>query len=93
MKYYSDKTKKIYETIEDLQSAEAIFDKEYAEKLKEKEVKKARVAEIEKARAEAEAAAEKYNKLIREFIRDYKYYHSTISKIDDNIEKLFNLLF
>lgn len=93
MKYYSDKTKKLYDSVELLTTAETDFDKENAAKIKAQEERKARATEIEAARKEVLAAQEKYNKLVNKFIKDYGSYHSTITREIDSMADLFDFIF
>lgn len=93
MKYYSDKTKKLYDSVELLTEAETEFDKENAAKIKAQEERKARATEIEAARKEVLAAQEKYNKLVNKFIKDYGSYHSTITREIDSMADLFDFIF
>lgn len=88
MKYYSEKTKKVFDTVEDLQKAEKEFDEKEAEKLKLVEVKKSRAKEVEdayneyqsvkeKAYKEISEAENKYVQLRDKFADDYNGYHMT----------------
>lgn len=75
MKYYSEKLNKVFDKVEDLESAE----KEYAEKetqaLKLREERKIRAKEVEDAYIA-------YKKLLNQFIKDYGSYHQTIKDND-----------
>ena len=75
MKYYSEKLNKVFDTVEDLESAE----KEHAEKetqaLKLREERKVRAKEVEDAYIA-------YKKLLNQFIKDYGSYHQTIKDKD-----------
>lgn len=93
MKYYSEKTKSVYDTVEALQTAEKEFDEKEAEKLKLAEVKKTRAKEVENAYAEYQdvkekackeiaEAEDKYIKLRDAFAKDYNGYHMTY--VNDN---------
>lgn len=93
MKFYSDKTKKLYDSVELLDTAEQEFDKENAEKIAVQKERKDRAAEIESARKELDAARKKYNDLVNKFIKDYGSYHSTITKQIDSLVDLFDLLY
>ena len=71
MKFYSDVTKKLYETQEDLIKAE--------KEIKDKESNRAkRAKEVETAISAAEAAQKKANKLLNDFLKDYGSFHATI---------------
>lgn len=95
MLYYSKKTKKLYETVEELEAAEKAYDEERAEAEKKVAEKKDRAKAIEEAYKHAQevrkAAAEmikeadkKYYDLRNAFIKDYGSFHMSYSeKVDD----------
>lgn len=98
MKFYSEKTKKYYDEdkLDLLKADEAKFDEEN----KKQEVIKAERAErakaVEDAFKKAEQAQKEANKLLNDFIKDYKSFHLTIK--DDHIptvptSSLFDLVF
>ena len=87
MKYYSDKTKKVYDEVADLEKAEQAFDEAHAAELKKAAERKARAAEIEAALKEVRAAEDKYNTLVRNFVKDYGSYHVTYE--DDKMPLTF----
>lgn len=67
MKYYSEETKKMYDSEEDLFKAE--------EALKaEKEERKKKLAEQVRRKTEVDNAYENYRKLRDAYIKDYEYY-------------------
>lgn len=80
MKYYSEVTKKVYDTPELLEEAE----KAVLEANKEKERKLAeraeRAKEVENAFAEAQEARKKADELLSEFCKDYGSFHTTIKE-------------
>lgn len=80
MQYYSEKTKKLYPTEADLHADEDEFDQERIKLEKAKEEKAARAKEIEEAYKAIEGATKHYNDLVNKFIKDYGYYHSTVSR-------------
>lgn len=97
MLYYSKKTKKLYETVEELETAEKAYDAERAEAEKKAAEKKDRAKAIEGAYKHAQevrkAAAEmikdadkKYYDLRNEFIKDYGSFHMSYSEKTDNTE-------
>lgn len=103
MKFYSDMTKKLYETEEALviaekeMAAEEARKEEEARKAKEaeeakKNERKARADEIEVARKEMVEAQKKYQELVTAFVRDYKTYHYSTSSAD-GLPTLFRSLF
>ena len=76
MKYYSEKLNKVFDKVEDLESAE----KEHAEK----EAQALQLREERKVRAkEVEDAYIAYKKLLNQFIKDYGSYHQTIKDKDN----------
>lgn len=82
MKYYSEKTKRIYESVEELKEAEKKFDELKVEEQKKKEDKAKRLQEIESAYKSVESATEKYNALVADFVKDYGYYHNSIVRVN-----------
>lgn len=82
MKFYSDDLQKLFDSVEELNTAEAKYKKEQEESTKRKkklaEERKARAHEIEVAYKEATEANKKLNKLRSQFIEDYGSYHMTI---------------
>lgn len=95
MKYYSEKTKRLYDKEADLKEAERKFENAEAIKIaKEKAAKEKRAArakEVEAAFKEADAAKLKANKLLNEFVKDYGYFHTSYSLNDADIEKQVDL--
>lgn len=96
MKYYSDLTRKLYETAEELNKAEtavvkaeqerkAALEKKQAEQAKLKEQRAARAQEVTEAIRVRDEAQKKVNELINNFVKDYGSYHYTWSSdfIDD----------
>lgn len=90
MKYWSDLTKKVYDTPAELNRAEKAYkEAEEAErraaeeaKRKEEELKATRATrakEIEDAYAEATKALAKYSELKNKFIKDFGSYHMTFT--------------
>lgn len=93
MKYYSENLKQLFDTQEECEKAEttALEAKKRAEEEKEKLLaqRKVRAKEIEDSRKALVEAQNAYNKLLREFIRDYGTYHWSTSNLDD-IPKMFD---
>lgn len=98
MKYYSELTKKVYDTPELLEEAEKVV----LEANKEKEKKLAERAErakaVENAFVEVKAARKKADDLLSEFCRDYGSFHTTIKEptnalnwVDDWFNSYFKL--
>lgn len=80
MKYYSDLTKRIYETEDALKEAEKEFnDKLEAQKKKEEE-RKADYQKVKEAYALAEAQKKAADELLKEFLEKYKGVHQTTDK-------------
>lgn len=98
MKYYSTVLKQLFDTEEALVEAEKKQDaiekaKAKAETLK-KEARAKRAKEVEDALKEAEEARAKANKLLRDFTKDYGYFHMSYSTEDtDNLESNWDDLF
>ena len=96
MKYYSDLTKKFYETEKACTEAEAEHQKKLDEQAaKEKQLqdeRAARAKEVESAYYEAVEATKKYQSLLDKFIKDYQSYHMTIRRPSDLIGDLFTSL-
>lgn len=90
MKYYSEKLKKVYDTVEDLQAAEVEYDKAHAAEIAKQKERKARAEEITKARKELVDAQRKYNELLNKFVKDYGSYHETYT--DQDIDSLENVI-
>lgn len=87
MKYYSEITKTMFNTVEELQKAEAAVikrEKEKAEAEKAKTAQRAtRAKEVEKAFKDAEIARKKAAKLLQDFTKDYGYFHMSYSGNND----------
>lgn len=95
MRYFSDITKKPYNTVEELNAAEKEWNDKHA----------AEIAEKNKAKEDAEKIKNKYNELVKiqkeykdlvnKFAKDHKGYHLTITSSDyfDLFDNLFNRLF
>ena len=92
---YSEVLKKEFDTVEACEKAEAEYKAEQ-EKINEekkamKEERAARAKEIDEAFKEIRVAQDKYNDLVKKFIKDYGSYHSTYTSSDD-IPDVFELL-
>lgn len=97
MKFYSEQLNKLFDSVEELKAAE---DKVNAAKKAEEEKKAAlkaqreeRAKEVEEAFKLASEAQSKANELLKEFIKDYGSFHTTlrepIASIWDNFFNLF----
>ena len=106
MKFYSEVTKKLYDTEADLNDAESAIKKAECEKkaretkLKNERAARAKIvdAAFEDYREAKEIAKKKYsdaNDLLDAFVKDYGTYHVSISeknKRADNFDELFSEL-
>ena len=92
---YSEILKKEFDTVEARKEAEAQYnaqqDKLTQEKKARKQERAARAQEIDEAFKEIRVAQDKYNDLVKKFIKDYGSYHSTYTSSDD-IPDVFELL-
>lgn len=88
MKYYSDLTRKFYESAEDCSAAEDEFYKaKEAKETKEKALKeerKNRANEVSEAYKAYLSAKNNYYKLLKNFVSDYGSYHMTYTGDDAN---------
>lgn len=91
MKYYSETLKKIYDTQEELISAECTYKKKLDEQKKKEAEEAERLtklkAEKEKRLQEIDEAREAYNKLLRNYWKDYGDYD-----IGRAFRSLFNII-
>ena len=90
MKFYSEVTKKLYNTAQDLLEAEKQVKEEEAKRNEAERIKKeeraTRAKEVEKALKEANEAQSKAIKLINDFTKDYGFFHMSLSNKDENNE-------
>lgn len=86
MKYYSEVTKQLYETEKDLAFAEQKIKEAEMKKIEAEKAKKAeraaRAKEVEAALKESDAANAKAAKLLKDFTKDYGYFHVSYSSDD-----------
>ena len=82
MKYYSEQTKKLYESQEDLEKAEKEFEEKKAAELKKKEAREARAKEVADA-------YNKYVELFNAFVKDYGDYRKSAG---DEMLRIFNTI-
>lgn len=101
MKYFSDKTQKLYSTVEELEKAEfalkeeenrkkILKEREEAKKKELAEQRKTRAAEVEEARKAMLAAQKAYREKLEAFCGDYGTYHTSL-KISD-VPTLFDAI-
>ena len=93
MKYYSEKLKKVYDTVEQLQTAETEYDKAHAAEIAKQKERKERAEEIDAARKEVIKAQEHYDDLINKFVKDYGSYHTTYTKNDGTLLTATDLIY
>ena len=106
MKFYSELTRKVYDSPEDLEKAELKLKEEQekakkaAEEAKAKREalaaeKEARAKEVEDAYKEIVKAQKKYNELKNQFIKDYGRFWMSYTDTDNNVDlmDLFRDLF
>ena len=87
MKYYSDKLNKVFETVDEIESAELEYTKKLDEELKKKQERKERAKEVDEA-------FKNYQKLLSAFIKDYGSYHfSCNDKFLDDVNKFLSNIF
>ena len=94
MKYYSELTKKVYDSPEEVNAAEAEIKAEEERKLQLKEKRTERAKEIEDAYKVLVDAQKRYNELVNQFVKDYGSFHMTYNgekPIVDLWENLFRL--
>lgn len=104
VKYYSERTKKFFDTVEACEKAEfeakeaenrekILRERKEAEEKERKErlanERKVRAAEVEEARKAMVTAQNKYREVLQKFIQDYHTYHYSTSNFDD-IPTLFD---
>ena len=82
MKYYSELTKQLYETKEDLQKAEIAVTKSKADRAE-------RAKAVTEAIQKATKATKEADKLLREFIKDYGSFKTTIK--DEDVKSMDSL--
>ena len=100
MKYYSDVTKKLYDTERELVAAEANVIKAQAAEEEKKKARAARAKEVEEAYKAVIAAQQHYAELKNKFIDDYGSFHMSLTQktpvttaqdVNRLIDALFNL--
>ena len=92
MKYFSDKTKKLYETKDELEGAEKEYDLAHAAEIEAATKKKARAEEINEARKQVvtigKACTEKMQELKKEYQSKLDEVEQEYYKARDNYEQL-----
>ena len=101
MKFYSEKTKKFYDTYDECVKVEdEILKKERAEAERKAKLEKNRASaakEVEAAFKAVNEAVKKRDKLLEEFVKNYGSFHMTLDGSDSDsdmfrLSDLFNLL-
>lgn len=82
MKFYSEKTKKLYDTEKDLANAEATLVEKEAKEAEKLKVKKEKAKAIEEAYQKIKEAQKEYYKLRDAFIDEYGSFHMTYTDKD-----------
>ena len=93
MKFYSEKTKQLYDDTKGLMIAEAEYEKKQREKDKMKEKRTERAKEIAKAIEEEKEARCKTQKLIADFVKDYGSFHYSTTNKDLNPVGILQMIF
>lgn len=83
MKFYSELTKKLYDTKEDLQKAEIEITKSKADRAE-------RAKEVTEAIKKANEAQKEANKLLSDFVHDYGSFKTTIKGDDVDAKEFEN---
>ena len=92
MKYYSEKTKQMYDSVDQLNQAEADHEKHELAVAKQKEERKADSVKVDEARKNAEKAYEDYRKELNEFIKKYGAYHTSYVTTLPETTNLFKII-
>lgn len=82
MRYLSDKTRKVYNSIEELQKEEKKYDAEQAKNEVKKAERARRAKEVEDAYKVASDAIDNAEELLSKFVKDYGSFHTTINNGD-----------
>lgn len=77
MKYYSDLTKKLYDSEEGLKEAEKAYNDKIVEQKKKDEERKADFNKVKEAYELAETQKKAADELMQEFLKKYKGVHET----------------
>ncbi len=77
MKFYSEKTEKLYDSEEELKQAESQLEEAQKKEEEKKQARAARAKEVEDAFKAASEAQKKANDLLVAFTKDYGSFHMT----------------
>ena len=95
MKFYSEITKQLYDTAEAADAAEKKVkeaqERKAVEEQKKREARASRAKEVEEAIKIANEAQAKAIKLLKEFTKDYGYFHTSYSVKDDDEDDFMSL--
>lgn len=91
MKFVSELTNKIYDSVDELEKAEAEVKAEQNRKEKLKEARAERAKEVEEAFKAVNEAQKHANELLTAFCKDYGAWHKTYHDVDE--VPLFNSVF
>ena len=80
MKYVSEITGEIYNTPEEVEKAEKLYQEKQKKEDEKKAQRKERAEEVQEAFKEVEKAREKANDLLADFINDYGSFHMSIDE-------------
>ena len=83
MKYYSDLTKKLYDTEKQLKDAEIQITKSKADRAE-------KAKEVTEALKAANEATEKANKLLADFVKEYGSFKTTLTDKDIDVKAFRN---
>ena len=86
MKYYSEKTKKLYASEQELNEAEAALEAKNAQQDAEREQRKADAKKVHDAAEKAITAKREYDKELSNFLRKYGSYHTTITSVLNDMD-------
>ena len=97
MKYYSENTRKFYDSEQECAQAEIEYNKKLAaEKAKKEELsnaRKMRANEVEEAYKAVLEAQKAYREKLNAFVKDYGSFHMTLKTGEDNPFNLFESFF
>jgi len=84
MKYYSEITKQLYDSQDELYKAEHADEIKKAEEKKKSEERARRAKEVEDAISAADAAHKAAQEKLNAFIKDYGAFHTSIKEVGKN---------
>lgn len=79
MRYISDKTKKVYDSVEELKEDEKKYDAEQIKHEEKKAERARRAKEVTDSYEEVTKAKKKADDLLQKFVKDYGCFHTTIT--------------